>query len=302
MNFNARPIDKMALSEAKMAYGEIMLKPQIKTLIVGADFSENSQGAMQEALVLKELTKARLVIVHVGYLPDHAEDLVDKNFKRHLSEKTEGEIRKFYHLSHDLKFDIHVVWGQPAEQILKVIKKYPAPLVIVARSGRSTFGRLLLGSTAEMLAVTSPHPVLIHHSTRKTEWKEALVAVDLSGNSLKLIKFARDFCKRFEMGIKGLYVSAPLIPTLDYAGYQVMYDEVIKQRKIAFSKLQKQVPQTQIEWKDGQPVEELLQMAETSGLLILCPHNRPRLAPTFGSVSAKVVRHAPCDVLVIPVL
>jgi universal stress protein A len=60
------------------------------------------------------------------------------------------------------------------------------------------------------------------------------------------------------------------------------------------------LPDAAVEVKWGSPAEELVAMADASSLLVVAQVGHSGIERLlFGSTAARVVKHAPCDVLVV---
>lgn len=129
--------------------------------LVALDFSEASEHALAEALKLVDA--GDLHVVHVlrplhpgdpGVVWDRVTDedrikAASTLMAKHLQEKQVEPGR------------VHVVVGDPGNQIAKVADKIDAQVVVVASHGRTGLSHLLLGSVAERVARLCSCPVLI---------------------------------------------------------------------------------------------------------------------------------------------
>jgi nucleotide-binding universal stress UspA family protein len=137
------------------------------TIVVGIDFSEVSDQALDEAL---SLAAARQAELHVLYVDDHfsapeggraaAEEALSR--VEHHSIARMDEMRKRLGTSLSFrKLYSHFRLGSPAEQIVQLASNLDADLVVVGTHGRSGLKRFVLGSEAERVVRLARCPVWI---------------------------------------------------------------------------------------------------------------------------------------------
>ena len=141
-------------------------------IVVGIDFSESSNFALDQALemanrrddadvhvvyVEDELTTPRIPAAMSGQSSE-TDELLD-NLKRRVSERLEVLARsgapKIRHVV------AHVRRGEPAEHIVQLASHLDADLVLVGTHGRRGLKRLLVGSVAERVVRLARCPVLV---------------------------------------------------------------------------------------------------------------------------------------------
>lgn len=125
------------------------------TIVVGIDFSEAGDGALDHAI---ELAVSRNAELHVLYVDDHfrgAEDgreaaeaaleRIEKHGIAHMDRISRklGKTVSFRHLYS------HFRVGAPAEQVVQLAVDLDADLIVVGTHGRRGFQRLMLGSVSE---------------------------------------------------------------------------------------------------------------------------------------------------------
>lgn len=137
-----------------------------------------------------------------------------------------------------------------------------------------------------------------------------LVPIDFSDNSKRALKYAIPFAEQFVASIDLIYVVEPTMYPADFSfgqvGFPNVEDELRKRgadeldellrREIAGRVAAKTVIRT------GKPFYEIDQYAAEAGidLIIISTHGHTGVDHIlFGSTAEKVVRHAPCPVLVV---
>ena len=144
------------------------------TVVVGIDFSELGNSALDEAIALAaERFEATLHVVHVAEsegpllrmtLPggarsltkQEAMDFLTEHVKKHLAERRADELDL-----PDDRAEVHVRVGVPSDELTQVASDKNADLVVVGTHGRTGLSRILLGSVAEATVRKAACPVLV---------------------------------------------------------------------------------------------------------------------------------------------
>lgn len=207
--------------------------------------------------------------------------------------------------------------GRAAEEILRAAEEQPTDLVVVGHRGVSALSRFFLGSVAERVVRHAPCPVLI---ARPLKGPLDLVLVGMDGS--EGAQRAVDWLQRLPLppceirlacvllDPKFLGHSEPVLaPILSEKAEQSMEqdrqqaDEHLAQaaghlRDAIETKQVMVVPD--VLW--GDPAQRLIETAESGSddLIVVGSHRRAGMTRfLLGSVSEKVMRHAPCSVLVV---
>jgi nucleotide-binding universal stress UspA family protein len=130
------------------------------TVVVGIDFSEASDEALDEAFTLSTARNAEL---HVLYVDDHflvpeggreAAEATLSRIEHHALARLEDLGRRLGKQVRFQKLYSHFRLGAAAEQIVQLASDLDADLVVVGTHGRSGIKRLVLGSVAERVIAT----------------------------------------------------------------------------------------------------------------------------------------------------
>ena len=187
--------------------------------------------------------------------------------------------------------------------------------LIVMRSRRRPHAAALLGSTAETVSRTAPCSVLVTHpqerewvsfSTGEIDLNRILVAHDFSADSELALKHALSLAQEYQAELHLLHVlsseesSEPEIAWAD-AGTESGY-------KRAALQLQAAVPKEAFLWSKvvnavscGKAYEQVLTYAKEHDIDLICmgaSGTRFIVGVLFGSNTNRVLRQAPCPVLV----
>ncbi len=138
---------------------------KIKNVVVATDFSDIADKAFTTAVQLASQLGATLHIVHIVQIhPANMPESGNVNIKEleALEENAASENMKEYTngLDDELKVSCHIVHGDPAGQVLKLVKDQNADLIVMGTHGRTGISRLIMGSVAESVLKSSQVPVV----------------------------------------------------------------------------------------------------------------------------------------------
>jgi universal stress protein A len=140
------------------------------------------------------------------------------------------------------------------------------------------------------------------------EFKRILVPTDFSKTSLLAVRRAKTFARRFDAAIVLLHVieKAPFISDMGNVAIALSDKEMVERAAIQLNVLARREFEPEIPFetkvKFGRPFQEINESAKTlkADLIVISTHGYTGLKHTLlGSTAERVVRHAPCDVLVV---
>jgi nucleotide-binding universal stress UspA family protein len=142
------------------------MKPFTK-ILVGVDFSENSECAFDYALTLANQFDAELTIIHVinepvdlrgFYVPHISFEQLEKEIEE--SAVTMMETFCSSKLGTFSNYKSSIVTGIPYDEITTAAARIGASLIVMGTHGRTGLDHLLFGSTAERVVRAASCPVL----------------------------------------------------------------------------------------------------------------------------------------------
>jgi len=224
----------------------------------------------------------------------------------------------FNKLARALRGDALVREGSPAAVITAVAGERESDLLILSTQGHTGLKRFLLGSTAEAVVRRAPCPVLTVRPcgsdrartspcTKPGGMRSILVPVDFSERSRSLIQYAAAFAARFGASLVLLHVvdhiDIPSRVAYMATGLQlVVLERGIRQlQELAQRSLPPGIQAERIV-RVGTPYDVIRRVAslEHTDLIIIATRTHGGLQRILlGSTAARVVRHAPCPVLVL---
>ncbi|HVN49735.1 MAG TPA: universal stress protein [Bacteroidota bacterium] len=140
--------------------------------------------------------------------------------------------------------------------------------------------------------------------------KRLLVPIDFSTHSKNALKYAIPFAEQFSASIDLIYVVEPAIYPADFSIGQVGFPNIEDELRTRGSneldeliekEIANRVPARRVV-RTGKPFYEILQYAEEENidLIVIATHGHSNVEHIlFGSTAEKVVRRAPCPVLVV---
>jgi nucleotide-binding universal stress UspA family protein len=217
-----------------------------------------------------------------------------------------------YTLAHRLGgAEAHVMEGDPREVIVQVADDWRANLVVVGARGLGRMERLLLGSVSTAVVRHARCPVLVVRGTAGA-LRRAVVAIDGSADSLAAVGFLASL--PFDGGLRvrllGVVEPAPVIAPSLTVPFPVVLDHLLEERRARLEGtlsrvaggFEGRVAAIESSVCAGDPAGEILAAAGEPGvdLVVVGARGRGRVARlVLGSVSERVVQHAPCPVLVV---
>lgn len=286
-----------------------------QSLLVATDFSVDGNNAVRRAALLAHEHGARLHILHVvkaagcKLLRDWFSPTLDLDLRtaqaRGALQRVAVEITGAY----DVAPTIEVLVGDPFETLLRASEH--ADLVVLGRLGRSRFGRLLVGRTAERLLRTCRRPVLVVRTPVEQSYRQVLVPIDFTASSDAAIRVAAQM--RREAGMHVFHaINARRDAVLRDADVP---DHIIRETRLmeeagTKARMRRRVAGLGLDCTpmdfalaSGPTVGSTLRHAQQLGadLIVAGKQGHSTLGGfLLGSVSSRVLSEAACDMLIVP--
>lgn len=150
-----------------------------KKICCAVDFGDPSRVALEQAAALAQRFAAELTLVHVLALPPPS---VSEVLVTTTSTVTDEQARHEEEMLARWRTDAEALArrpvqarllpGDPAAEVLRIVREERCDLVVVGTHGRTGLPRLVLGSVAERIARRSPCPVLVVHDRSVLEQRD----------------------------------------------------------------------------------------------------------------------------------
>ncbi len=184
--------------------------------------------------------------------------------------------------------------------------------LIVMRSRRRPHAAVLLGSTAETVCRTAPCPVLITHplerewvgfSTAEIDLNRVVIAHDFSSDSELALNYGFSLAQEYQAEVHLLHV----LSTLGKEEPELAWSASTAGNAYTFvsQKLQRTIPKEAFLWCNcvnavscGKAADKILAYAKEHKIDLICIGASGSDRKLFGSTVDRVLRKAPCPVLV----
>lgn len=278
--------------------------------VCATDLSEPAMRAAEVAAALARRAGDRLALVQAALLPDAEHPGGDESTATQL----EGEADRLRSL-HAVEIDAIHEHGAVESVILDHATRVNADLLVIGSRGRRGFRRLFVGSTAERLVRLAPMPVLVVRPERADillEWASGAASLRI------VVGLGLDECADAPLEIVSRlsalgncrldFVHAIEPPPLAYSGVPPEPAPWLAESEgLARAALVRLIDEKQltgdVDVELGKPASTLSSIAKRrgAGLAIVGSHGRKGIDRLLlGSVSAAVLREAPCSVVVAP--
>ncbi|MFQ5475506.1 MAG: universal stress protein [Nitrosopumilus sp.] len=131
-------------------------------ILVPYDNSANAELALKKALALASLTKSTITVVHViayhsamAKIVEPYKETIIAHVKNFLQKVEQNALKKH------IKIEKKILYGNPAEELLNLMKKKKFDLVIMGKRGTTKITGPSLGSVSNALVQHSKVPVLV---------------------------------------------------------------------------------------------------------------------------------------------
>ena len=268
-------------------------------ILIATDFSEPSKLAAQAARSLAEAYGIPITLLHVTDLDDTDEQRIKAN---ELLEAFKSDT-----LGDDGDVELLVADHRRADvAITGAATKRKADLIVVGREGAHSITEHLLGSTTERVARHADCSVLVVQSEHASLASQVVACSDLSNESVRAIEEAGELASRFDGALTLAHVYTVEAPPFAYAPGETRRNEGMEKKasdaleKLRADKLGEQ--KATIDVREHQSaVAGLCDIAREKNADLMAVGTRGRTGLErllIGSVAERIIRHAPCSVLV----
>lgn len=278
----------------------------MNSLLLASDLSSQAEAALERASVLAAQNQSDLSILHVidRALPSSIISTLKDQVERHLRENVELQCSA---VSKPIKMEIRV--GKKSVEIIEYARKTGCNLIVLG-SHNEIFEDFFQGTTIEQIIRLGEFPVLVVKSKPLKAYEKVVIAVDFSIQSRKAMEQAVGLCPHAEFHLVHAY--EPQFK--DFTLGENLRDRIEENNEIRFERLidneMSSVLQA-LHMEEGRVnkvirqgnVDEVLRNAVEQynpDLLALGTHGRSGIAHALiGSVTEKILKSPPCDILTV---
>lgn len=290
-----------------------------KKILVPLDGSRTAEMVLPYGEMITTKFSAEIIIASVSELHAEEVDPLYHSYQERIIEKVELQL-KDWEAKEGVKVKGVVLFGKPADEILKYAKENNLDLIAMCSRGRSSRGPWLLGNIAAKVLRAAEIPVLLirkpidsTYIQEKRLVKKILLPLDGSRLGEIAIPYAEALALAFNAEIILFQVYTP--STIE-TGYRVPEITLATQREIEEHNkefAQSYLRQWEIKFQEkglvtscvlklGSPADQILEYAEENGidLIVMSTHGRSGIGRwVFGSVTDKVLHSGDMAVLTV---
>ena len=279
-----------------------------KKILVAVDGSESSRNALRQAFRLAVEEKCWITVTSV--VPPFTGDLdltgVRGDVLASLAKPYEDALREAEGLAREERILIKTVReeGDTYERIVDLADGSSSDVIVMGRRGLKKIDRTLVGSVTARVIGHTQRDVLVVPNGTTLGWKRILVGTDGSKYSGIAINKAIDFAKAY--GGSLVVLSVVDVPTEFYAEAPKAVEDMIRTAREYTSAVKKQAEADGVKAEsfvgEAEAWEAIVKLAHDQevNMVVVGSHGRTGLRRLLmGSVTEKVIGHAPCPVLVV---
>jgi len=276
-----------------------------KSVLAPTDFSEHSLLAVRYAAAIASRCGSRLTIIHAHRFEPPLE-FTSRQIDR-LARDEQRDRRALHRqlrehateaVGTEVQAEMVVVEAAPVEAIMAEAERVSADLIVMGTHGRSGVNRLLMGSVAENVVRRALCPVLTVRQKEHgfiveghIQLQRILLPLTPDPASMQAASVACGLSKAFGAELTVIH---SIEPGREAAPEPFSWIPEDMRSHCTFHTVVRK----------GDAAEQIVTQARehNSDLIVIAGRHRPFLEATvFGSTTVRVMRHAPCPALIVPV-
>jgi len=267
-------------------------------IVVGVDFSEDGNKAVDYALELAKRLHAEVVLTHVHDVSPS--DWAVSTSPGSPSAELSALLQRVRAAGHENVSEL-LINGHAVDGLCRAGDRVEATMVVVGSHGRTGIKRFLLGSVAELVVRHSPRDVLVVREP-SAQPTSILVPTDFSQSSEAAL------ARAMHLAPAGCKVDVVHCwqPTLTAAAHGWSPSTANRPAEFAArgesliaAYASADTPPT-FRAVETSPAEGIVELAADHSLVVMGSHGRRGFERMLlGSVAERTVRHAPCSVMVV---
>ena len=288
-------------------------------ILVATDFSATAAAALDWAVELADLQRARIELVHAvtvppsipGYTP-----VVELDFQTEVRRAAEARLAEAVATQREKGVGIatYLAPGTPSQVVVDRAEAVGAAAVVIGTRGLTGLRHLLMGSTAQRVVHGARCPVLTVHPGdvgKHRTIRTILVPTDFSRDADLAIHTAHRLLAPLERDARLVLLHAFNLP-IEYTAYgpiptsvNYLQDTGLEAERRLFETaqpLQREGLTLETVAREGDPAHVIADEAEKRGADLIAMGTRGLTGLRhllLGSTAERVVQHAPCPVLTI---
>jgi len=285
-------------------------------ILLATDLSANAALAARWARNCAVLTGRQVILAHIIELsvPNWLRDAYDALDDEEKKAELEGKVHEWYKThTHTDADGVLLAGGEPVQALNELVEESGASLLVLARSGKNALTRLLVGSTAQMMAVNPPCSVAVVHPdhTDIDESTKLAVATDLTITAEEALADAAKLAALVGAQLDIVHATTLFAPTVNTRDLPEQFSPSELTAK-ANQQMEKVLGEhadelTNVTYKshviEASPVEGLTTFAEDNHSDMVFVGNAAQyslLTNVFGRVSVKLLQTLPSTIVIVP--
>ena len=271
----------------------------IRKILLPVDFSAPSLAAAKHAAALARQFDSTLVFAHV--IPSASFEYA--GFEGDVETKLRGRLEELAAASSsDRAIEPLVLEGDPAEEIVKLANKKQVDLIVMPTHGYGPFRRFVLGSVTAWVLRHSDCPVLTGAHWTEQPYRVVCCAVELTGHSEKVLRWAADFAGSCGAGLEVVHAALPddLCPHIEEYIEASWQQALLRSARQETEKLVRKVgcrAEVYAGIADASDCITKAVAAAHANLLVVGRSLKEGLRGLFHTNAYELIREAPCPVV-----
>jgi nucleotide-binding universal stress UspA family protein len=278
-----------------------------RKILVAVDGSESSRNALRQAIKLANSEECWITVVSV--IPSYTGDLSATfigDMRKAMAEPCEKALSEAENIAKTERALIKTVCeeGEIYERIVDLADAENCDLIVMGRKGLSQIERAFMGSVAARVIGHSQRDVLVVPENTAIGWNSIFLNTDGSKYSEAATDKAINFAKSY--GGELMVLSVVEVTEEFLARAPGMVEDMVKKAKGFVEDVRKKAEEYNIKTipfvREGEAYRVITNLARENkaDIIVMGSHGRTGLRRLLmGSVTAKVIGHSPCPVLVV---
>ncbi len=278
-----------------------------RRLLISFDGSESSRNALKQAIKLAGTEKEWIEALSV--MPAYEGDLEFigisdiKGVMGGPTEKLLAEAREIA-VAEGTEIMTDIEQGKVYERIVDVADKKDCDLIVMGRRGLQRVERMLMGSVTSRVIGHTHKDVLVVPRDASIGWKNIFLAADGSKYGMAAAERAVNFACSYG----GDLTAVSVVDVTDefYAQAPHLVEQMVEKAKEFLEDIKKKAEASGVKIetsvREGEAYEKIVDLADekNADIIFMGSHGRTGLKKMLmGSVTEKVIGHAPCPVMVV---
>lgn len=197
--------------------------------------------------------------------------------------------------------------GEPGAAIGDYARSIGAAAIIVGAHRGGFVREIVIGSTTLRILRHAPCPVVVARNSSASEYKTAVVAVDIDAAAERVLATSRELLPQAEVNLLHVYrlkeEGKLRLRGLSETDLVPLREEVRAEAERGMAELQAMTPLANVNLEHGFPGSTILSflLNQRPNVLVISQHRGSKLDErTLGSVTQFLLYNCPCDLILVP--